>query len=131
MPALTDAGRWQGEPARAVEELLGSDPQLSGQRWAAYRVKDGHQGPMVWEVKYATLFPRRDDGDPGWPLHLLVARYALHRSQVKYFVSNAPLGTPVETLLLVAFSRWRIERCFEDGKTELGFDHFEGRGTPG
>jgi hypothetical protein len=30
-------------------------------------------------------------------------------------------------LLLVAFQRWRIERCFEDSKTELGFDH---RGGP-
>jgi SRSO17 transposase len=131
LPALTDAGRWQGEPARAVEELLASDPRLAGQRWVGYRVKEGHKGPMVWEVKHAVLFPRREDGDPGWPVHLLVARYALDRAQVKYFVSNAPPGTPVETLLLVAFSRWRIERCFEDGKTELGFDHFEGRGYTG
>src|SRR5262249_32076771 len=53
------------------------------------------------------------------------------RSEVKYFVSNAPPGTPVETLLLVAFSRWRIERCFEDSKTELGFDPFEGRSYVG
>jgi len=127
LPALTSAGRWAGEPARAVEELLASDPGLVGQPWVAYRVKEGHKGPMIWEAKHAVLFPRREDGDPGWPLHLVAARYALDRSQVKYFVSNAPPGAPVETLLLVAFSRWRIERCFEDGKTELGFDHFEGR----
>jgi SRSO17 transposase len=31
----------------------------------------------------------------------------------------------------VAFSRWRVERCFEDQKTELGFDHFEGRSYRG
>src|SRR5262249_31594698 len=104
-----------------------SDSRLADQAWVAYRVKEGHKGPMVWEAKHAVLFPRREDGDPGWPLHLVAARYALGRSEVKYFVSNAPPGTPVETLLLVAFSRWRIERCFEDGKTELGFDHFEGR----
>src|SRR6516165_8284301 len=127
LPALTDAGRWAGEPARAVEELLASDPLLVDQPWVAYRVKEGHKGPMVWEVKRAVLFPKREDGDPGWPLHLVVARYALGRSEVKYFVSNAPPGTPMETLLLVGFSRWRIERCFEDGKTELGLDHFEGR----
>jgi SRSO17 transposase len=30
-------------------------------------------------------------------------------------------------LLLVAFSRWRVERCFEDGKSELGLDQYEGR----
>jgi SRSO17 transposase len=131
LPALTDAGRWAGEPARAAEDLLASDPRLAGQPWVAYRVKEGHKGPMVWEVKHAVLFPRREDGDPGWPLHLLVARYALDRAEVKYFVSNAPPGASVETLLLVAFSRWRIERCFEDSKTELGFDHFEGRSYVG
>jgi SRSO17 transposase len=131
LPALTDAGRWVGEPARAVEQLLASDPRLAEQPWVAYRVKEGHKGPMVWEAKHAVLYPRREDGDPGWPLHLVAARYALDRSQVKYFVSNAPLDTPVETLLLVGFSRWRIERCFEDGKTELGFDHFEGRSYTG
>jgi SRSO17 transposase len=131
LPALTDAGRWAGEPARALEDLLASDPRLAEQPWVAYRVKEGHKGPMVWEVKHAVLFPKREDGDPGWPLHLVVARYALDRSEVKYFVSNAPSGTAVETLLLVAFSRWRIERCFEDGKTELGLDHFEGRSYTG
>jgi SRSO17 transposase len=131
LPALTDAGRWAGERARAVEELLASDPRLAEQPWVPYRVKEGHKGPMVWEVKHATLFPRREDGDPGWPLHLLVARYALDRAAVKYFVSNAPPEAAVEALLLVAFSRWRIERCFEDGKTELGLDHFEGRSYTG
>jgi len=131
LPALTGAGRWAGGPARAVEQLLASDSRLADQPWVAYRVKEGHKGPMVWEAKHAVLFPKREDGDPGWPLHLLVARYALGRAEVKYFVSNAPPGTPVETLLLVAFSRWRIERCFEDSKTELGFDHFEGRSYVG
>jgi len=51
----------------------------------------------------------------------------LKPDQVKFFLSNAPLDTPVETLLLVAFSRWRIERRFEDSQTELGLDHFEVR----
>jgi len=27
----------------------------------------------------------------------------------------------------VAFGRWRIERCFEDGKGEVGLDRWEGR----
>jgi len=33
----------------------------------------------------------------------------------------------VQTLLLVAFSRWRIEQCFEDQKQEVGLDPWEGR----
>src|SRR5213078_2216793 len=46
-------------------------------------------------------------------------------------LSNAPSETPVKELLHVAFSRWRVERCFEDQKMELGFDHFEGRSYVG
>ena len=44
-----------------------------------------------------------------------------------FFISNASPQTPTKELLHVGFSRWRVERCFEDQKTELGFDHFEGR----
>lgn len=51
--------------------------------------------------------------------------------EVKLFISNAPAKTSVETLLKVAFSRWRVERCFEDDKKYVGMDHFEGRGYPG
>ncbi len=32
-----------------------------------------------------------------------------------------------QVLLLVAFSRWRVERCFEDQKQEVGLDQWEGR----
>ena len=46
---------------------------------------------------------------------------------MKYFLSNAPEGTATETLLLVAFSRCKIERMFQDSKMELGMDHFEVR----
>jgi hypothetical protein len=51
----------------------------------------------------------------------------LDPGEVKYFLSNAPEATAVETLLRVAFTRWIIERAFEDSKTELGMDHFEVR----
>ncbi len=30
-------------------------------------------------------------------------------------------------LLQVAFQRWRVERCFEDQKQEVGLDCYEGR----
>jgi hypothetical protein len=55
-----------------------------------------------------------------------VARNVL-TGETKYFLSNAPTETPAEVLLHVAFSRWRIERVFEDGKGHVGLDHFEVR----
>jgi hypothetical protein len=109
-----------------VDEML-DDPRLRDQAWRRYRVKDGHKGPMVWEVKHLRFYPVGEDGLPGEPLHLVVARDVLNPDELKFFVSNAPEGTPVQTMLLVAFSRWRVERCFEDQKGEIGLDQYEGR----
>ena len=44
-----------------------------------------------------------------------------------YIASNAPREASLPSLLRVAFARWRVERCFEDEKGELGLDHYEGR----
>src|SRR3954453_9502572 len=70
---------------------------------------------------------RDADGLPGERLHLVAARNVLDPEEVKVFVSNAPPGTSVRILLLVAFSRWRVERCFQDDKSEIGLDNDEGR----
>ena len=118
-------------PARSVADWLRLSPKWRDQPWVAYRVKDGHQGPVVWEAKRVRFFPKTADGDPALPVHLVVARNVLEPTAVKYFLSNAPAGTRIETLLWVAFSRWRVERCFEDEKTELGLDHYEGRNYTG
>ena len=67
-----------------------------------------------------------EGGLPGEPLHLIVARDVLNPAELKFFVSNAPEGTAVDMLLLVAFSRWPVERV-EDQKGEIGLDQYEGR----
>jgi SRSO17 transposase len=113
-------------PARRVDELLDQRP-VRDQPWQRWRVKDGDKGPMVWEIKHCRFTPKDEDGLPGEPLHLIVARDVLNPKEVKFFVSNASPEAPVRTLLLVAFSRWRVERCFEDQKGEVGLDHYEGR----
>jgi len=117
-------------PTSAVRDVLLHSPRMRKQPWVRYRVKDGSKGPMVWEVKHLTVYLNDDQGLPafnGRAYHLLVARSALNPDEIKYFVSNAAPDTPVQTLLLVAFSRWTIERMFEDSKMELGLDHFEAR----
>jgi SRSO17 transposase len=114
-------------PAISVENMLKYSPELRDQEWVRYRVKDGEKGPMVWEVKHVRITVQDENGLPGMRLHLVVARNALDPTEIKFFLSNAPPETSVQTLLLVAFSRWRVERCFEDQKQEVGLDQWEGR----
>lgn len=114
-------------PAISVENMLKYSPELRDQEWMRYRVKDGEKGPMVWEAKHVRITVKDEKGLPGMRLHLVVARNVLDPTEIKFFVSNAPPATSVQTLLLVAFSRWRVERCFEDQKQEVGLDQWEGR----
>lgn len=117
-------------PTAPVEQVLRHSPRLRRRKWVRYHVKDGSKGPMVWEAKHLRVYLKDERGLPasgGRPFHLIVARNVLNPGEVKYFISNAPEVTPVATMLRVAFSRWKIERMFEDSKMELGMDHFEVR----
>jgi len=109
------------KPARAVSKLW----KRGGPSWQTYRIKDTQKGPEVWYVR-ETCFYANDEGLPGRESRLIIARNALS-GEVKYFLSDAGPDVPLKTLLYVAFSRWHVERLFEDGKGEVGFDHFEVR----
>lgn len=113
--------------AKRLDVLLQQHPDLRDLPWQKYRLDDRDQGPSVWEVKHVRFHPTNSDGLPGEPQHLMIARHMLQEGDVKYFLSNAPEGAATETLLWAALSRHRIERCFQDSKSELGMDHYEGR----
>lgn len=106
---------------RRVDQLW----KRGGPSWQMYHVKDTEKGPVVWEVR-ATRFHTWSDRLPAAQEWLLVARN-VHTEEIKYFLSNAPVDTSIEAMLSVAFTRWRVERAFEDAKGEVGLDHFEVR----
>ena len=123
-------------PARKVENLLKHSPVLRKQRWQRYRIKDTDKGPCVWEVKWAPIWRKDENGLPSRRHCLIVARNVL-TAEVKYFLANRCPGDAhpqtkkritLRGLLRVAFGRWSIESCFREGKEELGMDHYEVRG---
>jgi len=112
--------------ASGIKQLLLHSPVLRKIPWEKFHIKDTTKGPMVWEAKAARFYLKRD-GLPTRAHWLIVARNVENPKEIKYFVSNAPGCTPLEVLLHVGFSRWHVERCFEDEKSELGLSHFEVR----
>lgn len=115
--AMTD----REDDARRVDALW----RRGGPSWEAYHVKDTEKGPVVWEARAVRFRPHEDKGagDEQW---LLVARNCL-TDEVKYFLSNAPPRTRRETMLRVAFTRWKVEHLFHEAKGEVGMKHFEVR----
>jgi SRSO17 transposase len=111
---------------RSVETVLEFGAAMKQQGWKKYHVRESEQGPLIWEAKRVRVTLKGSDDLPGMRLWLVVARNVLD-GELKFFVSNASESTSLSTLLLVAFQRWRVERCFEDQKQEAGLDCFEGR----
>lgn len=112
-------GHGEAPAPRKVSSLW----RRGGPSWVPYRAKETEKGPDVWELRATRFFPSANRGieEECW---LLIARNIL-TEEVKYFLSNAPSDTSLSTLGYVAFSRWRVERCFQDLKGEVGLDHFE------
>ena len=112
------------------QECLENDPLFTGQAWQRWHVKDTEKGAKVVEVKHGMVYPQDENKLPMEAHHLLIVRDVLTQ-EIKYFLCNAPANTSVGVLLKVAYSRWRVERCFEDDKSYIGLDHYQGRGYPG
>lgn len=82
-------------------------------RFAAVRVRTAHRhcigrgpGPEQWLL---CEWPSTEDGPS------------------KFFLSSLPSTTVIRDLVRIAKLRWRIERDYQEMKSELGLDHFEGR----
>lgn len=125
---LDPAGR-SGAVPKPVEDLGRHSRVMRRQPWQRYLIKDTDKGPLVWEVKFAPCWLRREGGWLG-PYWLVVARNVLDPNEIKYFLSNAAPGVPLPVILHVAFGRWPVERCLQDEKSELGLSHFEVRCYP-
>ena len=114
---------------KRVDSLASRSPAFTKQSWQRFHVKNDQGGAVVWEAKEAEFHLRKGDqyiAVPSIAHRLITARNVLTK-ETKWFVSNAPPTVPLATLLRVAFTRWAVERCFQDAKGELGMGHFEVR----
>jgi len=98
---------------RSISWRNGTQPRRRA-HFAALRVtpatgwRAGRVAPAVW-----LLCEREADGD------------------VKYYFVHLPPDTTLRRLVGLAHQRWAIEQQYQELKSELGLDHFEGRTYPG
>jgi SRSO17 transposase len=113
-----------GEAApQRVDQLAAAVP-MDG--WQPYLIKEGSKGPLVAEFAFHRGVAVRAGlpGPDGW----IILRRALGEDpELKVYLSNAPVHTPVAELVRVAGMRWPIETAFEESKGGLGLDHYEVR----
>ena len=93
--------------------------------WREITVAEGSQGSRGYLFSAQRVRPssRRKPGE----IHWAVYRRNLDGSEPRYYLSNAPEDTPLETLAYVGGSRWRIETEFETEKGDVELDEYETR----
>jgi SRSO17 transposase len=98
---------------------------LAAADWRTLTVAEGAQGPRAYRFAALRAWECRAGvpGRAGW----LVFRRNLDGSELKYYLSNAPAGTPLAELGRVGSVRWPIETEFQQGKGEVGLDEYEVR----
>ena len=109
------AKRWRGgfRGGFAHPFIAEGSTEILSSRFAAVRIR-----PASQDWKFSTPHPLE------W---LLIEWPEGEKEPTKYWLSTLPEDTPIDVLVDTAKLRWRIERDYEELKSELGLAHFEGR----
>jgi SRSO17 transposase len=108
-------------PPRSVADII---HEIGPTFWYRRTVAEGTKGPIEYEFtrKRVTLCKDEQPAQTVW----LIARRTLGEQAVySYYISNAPVSTPLSLFVWLSGVRWAIEQCFEETKTELGIAHYE------
>jgi SRSO17 transposase len=114
---------------RRVSTLLKELQQIvPADAWQRLSAGDGAKGPRLYDWYRLPLVPPLQEGYERW---CLVRRSLSDPDELQAYVTFAPVGTDLATLVQVAGRRWAIEVAFEQAKGEVGLDQYEVRSWTG
>jgi SRSO17 transposase len=117
-----------GQPgAQRVDRVMDRLPPLA---WTRHVLKEGSKGPIICDFAAVRVTAVRD-GLPGATVWLVIRRNVEDPTEVKFYLSNAPVTTPLATLVRMSGVRWAVECSFAESKGEVGLDHYETRSWVG
>jgi len=116
--AVLSTQQW-GWPRQTV---AGMADALPARAWMRISCGAGAKGPRLYEWAYFEAAPAG-----GFVKGVLVRRHRRRHGERAYYLTHAPVGTALETLVEVAGRRWTIESGFEQAKGEVGLDQYEVR----
>lgn len=130
LPPYQGHGRWPGK-ARVMKGktyTVGNVAKSQRCSWSKVVLAEGAKGPILADVACLRVYPSRNGLPQESAVWLFLRRTT--DGQIKYAFSNAPEDTHLSELCKAAIMRWPIEQCFQDGKSQVGMDHYEHRSWP-
>jgi len=116
----------ENQPPERVTVIAESLPTSA---WSCHTIKEGSKGPL--RADFAALrvvaVRARLPGPEVW----LILRRSITTGELKTYLSNAPLDTPLRTLVRLSGMRWPIETAFEECKQHTGMGDYQVRSWRG
>jgi SRSO17 transposase len=118
----------QGGGCKRVDRIADG---IAPDHWQRISVGDGSKGPREFDwARVELTSPEK----PEWQKWLVVRHSLVEEekpAERAYFVVFAPTGTTLSQMATAIGTRWSMEQCFEEGKGEVGLDHYEVRSWQG
>jgi SRSO17 transposase len=125
--------RRDGWPDQEPVNVRTLSDALPARAWRRIEWRNGTNPP--WEADFAAL---RVTPATDWrhrrlapEIWLLCERGLGPTGRRRHYLVSLPSSVSLTQLVRLAHHRWAIEQHYQDFKTELGLDHFEGRTYPG
>jgi SRSO17 transposase len=112
------------EPSPQEVRQIGAG--LPAEAWKRFTIKEGAKGPITADFAFVRAVSKRGRR-PGHQIWVIFRRSTSDPTEIKYYLSNAPATIAKTDLVRQAGLRWPVETALEEGKSELGMDHYETR----
>jgi SRSO17 transposase len=112
--------------APAARELRDLGAHLPHAAWRRFTIQEGSKGPLVADFAFlrVTMIRNRLPGARAW---VIFRRNLEVPPEWKFYLSNAPATCRQPQLVDLSGQRWPIETTIQEGKGEVGMDHYETR----
>jgi SRSO17 transposase len=125
--------RRDGWPDQVPVSVRALSDAVPARAWRRVAWRNGTN--PIWEADFVALrvtpttdWRRRQLAPEVW---LLCERGLGPTGRRRHYLVSLPASASLTQLVRLAHQRWAIEQHYQDLKTELGLDHFEGRTYPG
>jgi SRSO17 transposase len=115
-------------PGQPLPQSVADIARFAKLRWRPVVLAEGAKGPIVAKVARRRVYPSRDSLPRDYSVWLFIRKDPDGR--LKFSLCSAPKDMPLSEMCEASIMRWPIEQCFEEGKDQLGMDHYEHRSWP-
>jgi len=116
---------WRGYKQESVSSTLKNLPE---EGWFEASCGSGSKGERIYDWLVVEINPGTVQG---FKRSLLIRRSKNASDELRAYICFAPIDTPAQKLIEIAGTRWTVETCFKESKSEVGLDQYEVRSYQG